>query len=161
MEPNFLNLEILEIKKKSRKKTFSSFFLAFYALMTENWGNCQIHAGHRRCSLKCTLLHQDAHVLFNAIFLCCLPEGKCNALVDRCDIKPCELAASADLLLHTTPALVAAATLEFLLLTTAPSLPLLPHGHCSFYPPFVANVHNVTPITATTTSFIATLLLPL
>jgi hypothetical protein len=55
-----------------------------------------------------SLLPRDANVLFNAMFLCRLPEAMRTALADRGEVLPGELAAAADLLLHTAPLPVAA-----------------------------------------------------
>lgn len=55
-----------------------------------------------------SLLPRDANVLFNAMFLRRLPEAMRTALADRGEVLPGELAAAADLLLHTAPLPVAA-----------------------------------------------------
>jgi hypothetical protein len=60
-----------------------------------------------------SLLPQDANVLFNAIYLHCLPESMRAALADRGELLPGDLAAAADLLHHSTrpsAATIAAAT---------------------------------------------------
>jgi hypothetical protein len=60
-----------------------------------------------------SLLPQDANVLFNAIYLRCLPESMRAALADRGELLPGDLAAAADLLHHTSrpsAATIAAAT---------------------------------------------------
>lgn len=55
-----------------------------------------------------SLLPRDANVLFNALFLRCLPEQMRLTLTDRGELPPGELAAAADLLQHATPLTVAA-----------------------------------------------------
>jgi hypothetical protein len=60
-----------------------------------------------------SLLPQDANVLFNAIYLRCLPDSMRAALADRGQLLPGALAAAADLLHHTSrpsAATIAAAT---------------------------------------------------
>jgi hypothetical protein len=60
-----------------------------------------------------SLLPQDANVLFNAIYLRCLPDSMRAALADRGELLPGDLAAAADLLHHTSrpsAATIAAAT---------------------------------------------------
>jgi hypothetical protein len=60
-----------------------------------------------------SLLPRDANVLFNAMFLRRLPEAMRTALADRGEALPGELAAAADLLLHTAPLPVAALALLY------------------------------------------------
>jgi hypothetical protein len=60
-----------------------------------------------------SLLPQDANVLFNAIYLRCLPDSMRAALADRGELLPGDLAAATDLLHHTSrlsAATIAAAT---------------------------------------------------
>jgi hypothetical protein len=60
-----------------------------------------------------SLLPQDANVLFNAIYLRCLPDYMRAALADRGELLPGDLAVAADLLHHSTrpsAATIAAAT---------------------------------------------------
>jgi hypothetical protein len=115
---------------------------------------------------------EDANVLFHAIFLRRLPEAIRNALIDRRKIEPRELAAAADLLLHTTPATVAAAAPERFTPTAAPT----PVPVAAALPPAVPVAHSPqttrytsaaiitppsSPATIPTTSFFAPVLLPL
>jgi hypothetical protein len=55
-----------------------------------------------------SLLPRDANVLFNALFLRCLPEQMRITHTDRGELPPGELAAAADLLQHSMPLTVAA-----------------------------------------------------
>jgi hypothetical protein len=81
-----------------------------------------------------SLLPQDASVLFNAIYLRCLPESMRAALADRGELLPGDLTAAADLLHHTTrpsAATIAAAT------PLPPSPPPSSRCCCSHsFPPF-------------------------
>jgi hypothetical protein len=56
-----------------------------------------------------SLLPRDANVLFNAIFLHCLPERMRLALVNKCELLPVDLAAASDLLQHSNAASIVAA----------------------------------------------------
>jgi hypothetical protein len=65
------------------------------------------HLGDRRPSALCAemqaLLPRDANVLFNALFLRCLPEPMRSTLADRDELPPGELAAATDLLVQAMP----------------------------------------------------------
>jgi hypothetical protein len=69
-----------------------------------------------------SLLPQDANVLFNAIYLRCLPESMRAALADRGELLPGDLTAAADLL-HQSARPSAA--------TIAAAVPLPPSPHPS------------------------------
>jgi hypothetical protein len=71
------------------------------------------HLGDRRPSALFAemqaLLPRDANLLFNAMFLRCLPEPMRSTLADRGELPPGDLAAAADLLVQATPQPVVAA----------------------------------------------------
>ncbi len=67
-----------------------------------------------------SLLPRDANILFNAIFLCRLPERIRLALVDKGEILPGDLALAADLLQHSDVTLAASITLAPPIASPAP-----------------------------------------